>query len=205
MRCHDIPEKKKKKNRSHLNWTEKVARVSDVVLKQNEGRKTRGLTLSTKLNPSPASFNRYMKICDVKTRRIPSVGCEEGSRRRQETHSRADVTQSTEHDDTSQEDLPTLEVELVERRRPDSNEDPVGGGHESGDGDSVVGRDVGGDGNFGVDRDVGPDESVVERGDGSLLVPFLEGVEEKLAGSRNRMGGGECELRRWEDRDEEER
>lgn len=38
-----------------------------------------------------------------------------------------------------------------------------------------------------MDGDVGPNEGVVEGGDGSFLVPFLEGVEEELAeGSKER-------------------
>lgn len=104
-----------------------------------------------------------------------------------ETHRRADVGQKREDDDTSEKDLPRLEVELVEGRGPDTDEDPVGGGHEGSDGNSVVGRDVGGDRDLRVDRDLGPDKGVIERGDRAATEPLFKGVEEELAAE------GECE------------
>jgi hypothetical protein len=93
---------------------------------------------------------------------------------------RADVGQEREDDDAGEEDLPRLEVKGVEDRGPDADEQPVGERHEGCDGDGVVGRDVGRDRDLGVERDVGPDKGVVEAGDGTLLEPLAERLEEEL-------------------------
>lgn len=107
---------------------------------------------------------------------------------------RADVGQEREDDDTGEEDLPRLEVELVEDRVPDTDEEPVGEREERCDGDGVVGRDVGGDRDLGVQGDVGPDERVVETGDGSLVEPLSERLEEQLRAS---VRVPEAEKKKW--------
>lgn len=93
---------------------------------------------------------------------------------------KSNVSETVEDDNDGEPNLPRIDVVFVQVTVVPSDSEVVGSRHDPCCTDSVVGTNVGNDGDFGGESDVGEQESAEKRGEGTLVNPFANWVEEKF-------------------------